>query len=74
MLQIFWAKWQDKRDPEINGLSLKHDVKVHLKDSKTGDCGKRNAVTEYTVHHSMLHLGLYSCRTVRVLMLTPAHP
>ena len=30
-------------------------------------------VSEYTVHRSLLHMGLHSCRPVRVPMLTPVH-
>ncbi len=35
--------------------------------------GSDGKVSEYTVHHSLLCMGLHSCRPVRVPMLTPLH-
>ncbi|KAK3575380.1 hypothetical protein QTP86_025787, partial [Hemibagrus guttatus] len=37
------------------------------------NAGSGRKVSEYTVHHSLLHMGLHSCRPVRVPMLTPVH-
>ena len=37
------------------------------------NAGSDRKVSEYTVHHSFLHMGLHSCRPVRVPMLTPVH-
>jgi len=37
------------------------------------NAGSDRKVSEYTVHHSLLRMGLYSCRPVRVPMLTPGH-
>ncbi|TMZ23716.1 hypothetical protein EMF65_34440 [Klebsiella pneumoniae] len=37
------------------------------------NAGSDRKVSEYTVHHSLLHMGLHSCRPVRVPMLTPVH-
>jgi len=35
------------------------------------NAGSDRKVSEYTVHRSLLRMGLHSCRSVRVLMLTP---
>ncbi|ROJ44626.1 Zinc transporter ZIP11 [Anabarilius grahami] len=37
------------------------------------NAGSDRKVSEYTVHHSLLCLGLHRCRPVRVPMLTPVH-
>ncbi|ROL42711.1 Whey acidic protein [Anabarilius grahami] len=37
------------------------------------NAGSDRKVSEYTVHHSLLHMELHSCRPVRVPMLTPVH-
>ncbi len=37
------------------------------------NAGSDGKVSEYTVHHSLLRMGLHSCRQVRVPMLTPVH-
>ena len=37
------------------------------------NAGSDRKVSEYTVHHSLLCMGLHSCRPVRVSMLTPVH-
>ena len=37
------------------------------------NAGSDRKVSEYTVHHSLLCMGLHSCRPVRVPMLTPVH-
>ena len=37
------------------------------------NAGSDRKVSEYTVHHSLLRMGLHSCRPVRVPMLTPVH-
>ncbi|ROL44000.1 hypothetical protein DPX16_10284 [Anabarilius grahami] len=37
------------------------------------NAGSDRKVSEYTVHHSLLRMGLDSCRPVRVPMLTPVH-
>ncbi|ROL50500.1 hypothetical protein DPX16_2799 [Anabarilius grahami] len=37
------------------------------------NAGSDRKVSEYTVHHSLLCMGLYSSRPIRVPMLTPVH-
>ncbi len=37
------------------------------------NAGSDGKVSEYTVHHSLLCMGLHSRRPVRVPMLTPVH-
>ncbi len=37
------------------------------------NAGSNGELSEYTVHHSLLRMGLHSCRQVRVPMLTPVH-
>ncbi|ROI37056.1 Protein phosphatase 1 regulatory subunit 12C [Anabarilius grahami] len=37
------------------------------------NAGSGRKVSEYTVHHSLLCMGLHSCRPVRVPMMTPVH-
>jgi len=37
------------------------------------NAGSDRKVSEYTVHRSLLHMGLHSRRPVRVPMLTPVH-
>ncbi|ROL45969.1 hypothetical protein DPX16_4783 [Anabarilius grahami] len=37
------------------------------------NAGSDRKVSEYTVHHSLLRMGLHSRRQVRVPMLTPVH-
>ncbi|ROL53780.1 hypothetical protein DPX16_9480 [Anabarilius grahami] len=43
------------------------------KNAQEVNAGSDRKVSEYTVHHSLLRMGLHSRRPVRVPMLTPVH-
>ena len=57
-----WPVWFDPTD-ELLLLKLLKRLMLTLMD----------AYKEYTVHRSLLGMGLHSCRPVRVPMLTPVH-
>ncbi|ROL50430.1 Serine/threonine-protein kinase pim-2 [Anabarilius grahami] len=64
---------------QIISASLQPDPeqRLRLEESRLHDwfknAGSDRKLSEYTVHHSLLHMGLHSCRPVRVPMLTPVH-